>query len=299
MRAPALLLLTACTRQVGILDDGSDSGVEAVDACPLWQPLSNADCTVTRSVDAQADDTDVDTHTTAYSGDADPLTYSFASGTDDAANLDCEYTWLSAGAALTETCSGSATYLYRWLYEGAAPRGRVYDSGSDGTLDKLWAYVLDSEGRITQEIIDSDFDGVPNAMTFHHYDEAGRITRQEWDYDGDSDPDFTRDQVWSEECLLVSISDDRDGNGTIDEETVLTWDASGNLLREEIVIGEDSWTDYWYEDCMPTGHQAVDSDGLTSWMHYTWEGQRKVAEELDWDLDGAIDSDEEWAYDCP
>ena len=246
-----------------------------------------------------------DEHRMLYDGTGLIQSYDFRSAIDAEEYLVCGYEWTEQNAPLEEWCVGQSVYTYRWDYSpDGHPSSKYYDGGSDGVVDRIWHYEVDSEGRITSESLDQDLDGSIDSQIWYDYNSEGQLIGDRWDYQGDGITDYARSYRYGSTGLLETLSIDSDADGSDDEETTYRYDSWGNILRistDEAIDGQwDHTAEYAYDNCKLLSISEIELSGSANTVNYSYHDDgRLFREDYDWDANGSRDAFAAWEYVCP
>ncbi len=97
-------------------------------------------------------------------------------------------------------------------------------------------YTYDAEGNLLELEVDSGCDGVSEGpIVYFTYDDSGNVLTEETDLDGDGTEDIRLTYTYDGNRHTVIRELDVDGDGIIDllGRTVYTYDADGNLIRQQ------------------------------------------------------------------
>lgn len=313
-----LLLAFACTHPADKGTDDTDPEPEPEFVCPYQPPASWPGCRVEQANDPRNDGKDRLLQTTVYDDLNRAISWQYVNEADSDDDVSCTYDWMDGADPwgdpwpLTEVCDGRSEWTYTWSYDVAVePAGKVYDRGTDGVIDRTWAYATDGQGRVIEELIDQDADGVVDSTTVHQYDDDGNRVRSDWDYDGDGTNDHSRTWVWSAVdwgFVLDREEQDEEADGTLDAVTTWTHDANGNLLEEiEDSDGDGNenaattwvWQRQADDSCRVAEVRSFEVGVGASLSVYEYDVLGALDRiEIDWDSDGKVDEVESWTYDC-
>ncbi len=179
----------------------------------------------------------------------------------------------------TSTTEGDASTVYFYYNAAGYVEKQEQDYLSDGTIDMVLMFTVDSEGKVLKMETDMENNGSIDSTTTFTYDSEGHKIKEEYEFSAGS---ITLRNVttyaYDTGGNMIRKELDNMGDGIIEEVTTYTYDVNNNLTKKEFDIGN-------------TGTPKE----ITV---YTYDGNGKlVKEEFDKNNDESIDQVATLTYD--
>lgn len=152
-----------------------------------------------------------------------------------------------------------------------AGRKKTVRESRGGYVSRVLDY--DQTGRfVTTEYIDNDGDGVADSIRTEARGADWRLIYRTWDHDADGTVDERVDEniKYNARGQPTYSGTDRDGDGVMESELSFTYDAHGNLIRQEFREYDTLWTFFYQYDEIGWGG-VFDPQQARSWLDIFYE----------------------------
>jgi hypothetical protein len=124
--------------------------------------------------------------------------------------------------------------------EDTAPTSGCRTFGVDGAPDGRFVFSVDEDGDLTSVAYDDRVDGVVDGRYGYRFDADGAVIDAGYDDGADGSEDATMTMLRTPDGGVVGEAWDRDADGEVDHEWRYVFDVDGRLLREELVMADDT-----------------------------------------------------------